>query len=363
MAKGGAIILVVLHHCVIHLWAQDLVHSAYTVADHFLKQMRMPLFLLASGIATSFLYRRSGREFVARKIVPIAWLLVVWTVVLSGFFSLVEGEWDGSLAGLLGFGGGILRSLALPEGQLWFVWVLGILSGAAFLSRSLPPLALLAGCSALTLASDVANAAHFAMFPQSLALANLIDYALLFFLGLVGRQVIIRWAERTDWVILGMLVGGAIFIALNVCSYCFSVVFDWTHTLRALTGAALALGGAVLVSRQRHASTVLAWFGQRSLQIFLGHGLILVPLCAALGRIEDAPAIWSMVLPLLMTVCAVGGALLVHAGLSALGLGAVYGLPRAMVTAWVVQVFEWSHRFPAREAVRRLFRPHGRVLG
>lgn len=72
-AKGGAIVLVVFHHSLLHADDLGLAPRLYETANYYLRQMRMPMFFLASGLATSFLLHRPAGQYLSRRVVPTLW--------------------------------------------------------------------------------------------------------------------------------------------------------------------------------------------------------------------------------------------------------------------------------------------------
>jgi len=324
-AKGGAILLVVLHHVVLWLQPVDLVAPIFVTADHLLKQARMPLFFLASGIATSFIHKAPRGEFVVFKLLPIAWIFVLWTAVYGLALEGAAQSPPWSAGGLLFY---LPGALIAGDHGMWFVMALGLMCLAALITRNFPPTIVLGLALAMTLYNDItAWPYHFPVFPDWIV-HNLLNYAIFFFAGLYGSQYFIKRAgsPRTMRVVLISALLG--FIAVNVAVIAAEAWFWRTQTVRAILGTAIGFSAAVLLSEVPKIGPALSWFGQRSLGVFLGHGLFLVPFVTLLPSGISGSTIWGHVMPLIATCIAVAGSLLLYLGLERIGLRWVYILPK-----------------------------------
>lgn len=325
VAKGGAILLVVLHHSILVSSDHDLTHDAFHSLDYYLKQMRMPLFFLASGITTSFVMSRSSRDYIATKLLPIAWIFLFWTivlgVVLDGVFEAAP--WDEG--GLFHY---LAEAIVHPKYGMWFVLVLGILSAVALLLRNVPPGIVFVGSLALTLANDLSlMPASFGPFAKFMV-HNLFDYAFFYFIGLYSTQVIVSAVSSPKRTLVTLAVAVIAFVCLNMLvKFGSSHYFLMTQTARATAGAAIGLCLAVLISQWNAAGETLSWVGKRSLGIFVAHGLFLFPLARYLGERMEGVEHAGLITPPLITVAAVIGSLLLYLSLSRAGLTWLYILP------------------------------------
>ncbi len=334
-AKGGAILLVVFHHSLLWLEDADLVHPIYERINYLLKQARMPLFFLASGVAASFIHRAPGRDYAAFKLLPIAWIYLAWTVIHGFAFEGLAFAAPWSAGGLFGY---LPAALAAPSHGLWFVFALGVMCAVALLVRALPPALVLGGALWMTLHNDFGLwPRRFPVFPDWIV-HNIFDYSVFFFAGLYGARRIIAAAASPRTMAALLVAALAGFAALNLLALQSDTLYWRTQTLRAVGGAAIGLSAAVLVSRPPRIGAALAWFGQRSLGVFLGHGFFLVPFATLLPASIHGSARFGALMPLAATVVAVAGSTLLYLGLAKIGLKWIYILPksagRAVLERW-----------------------------
>ena len=328
VAKGGAILLVVLHHAFLQLSGQGIQSAIYAPLDDLLKQVRMPTFFLASGIATSFLIGRSRTEFVARKLLPMAWIFLVWTVVLGLLSAVDPTAAPLSDDGVVTYVG---EALVRPTNGMWFVWGLGLLTLAAFLVRRLPPALVLGGVAGLAVASGFGLVPHEAGPFLPWVVRNVTGYAFLFFAGLYLPAAFQRLAADPRRLAGATLAATATLIA--VCALDLAqgggLTAEW-QPVRSLAGGLAGLGVAMGVAALPILGGWLEWVGARSLAIFVGHGVFLLPFERLAGRslaAADPSEAARLATGLGLAVAAVLTALLLHAALTRLRLGWLYVLP------------------------------------
>lgn len=288
----------------------------------------MPLFFLASGIAAALIHKASRRDYIAGKLVPIAWIFLVWSVILS-----VSLDW--SITAAPWAPGGVMSdpvsSVAEPKHGLWFVQALWVMCLMALLVRGMPPVLVLVLATAMTLHNDIGLwPRHFPVFADWIV-HNLLDYTLFFFAGLFGSKFIISHAASVRTMLL-LLAGGLLtFASLNIVAWEADHIFSRTQTLRAAAGVAIGLSVSVLVSQLQLVGFALSWFGQRSLGVFLGHGLFMVPVATQLPEAIHGSTGLSVVMPLALTVFSVAGSILLYLALSRIGLKWLYVMPKHWV--------------------------------
>jgi uncharacterized membrane protein YcfT len=335
VARGGAIILVVFHHAILLLSKQDLAHSVYIDIDFALKQMRMPLFFLASGIATSFVIDLPRREFFARKLLPIAWIFIFWSLVLGVAFEGIASAPIWSERGILGYLAEVLHD---PNYGMWFVLALGGMCLVAMLVRDLPPAIVLIAALAMTIHNDLSlYPRHFPVYPDWMV-HNFLNYSLFFFFGLSGSRIIQRHTFTRTQVLALLASATVLFAVLNYIGHHSARIFEMTQTLRALSGATIGCAVAILLSRLDKIGDLFSWFGRRSLGVFVGHGLFLIPLVQLLLGFRDMIPTWAgAFLPILLTSASVAGAILLFESLTRLRLQWLYVLPPQVGRAIVGQ--------------------------
>ncbi len=323
-AKGGAIILVVLHHSILSLTASDMAHPAYIQLDALLKQMRMPLFFFASGIATSFLIHLPVRELFARKLLPIAWIFFFWSLVLGIAFEGVAQTAPWAQGGALWY---LANVFFHPGYGMWFVLALGLMCLIAFQTRSLSPVLVIAAALAMTIHNDLSLfPRRFPLFPDWIV-HNFLNYTLFFFLGLYSPRVIEIGAFSPPQIWRFLAAGLTAFAALNILGHLSPKFLELSQTLRATSGTVVGLCAALLVSRLERIGPALAWFGTRSLGVFVGHGLILIPLAWLLNHYAHEVPAAAVAFPPLLTLLSVAGSVMLFEALCRLRLTWLYVLP------------------------------------
>ncbi len=316
--------MVVLHHSILSLTAADMSHPAYVHVDALLKQMRMPLFFFASGIATSFLIQLPVREFFARKLLPIAWIFFFWSLVLGLAFEGVARTAPWAEGGALWYLANVFFD---PSYGMWFVLALGLMCLIAFLTRSISPVLVIAGALAMTIHNDLSlYPRRFPLYPDWIV-HNFLNYTLFFFLGLYSPRVIDLSTFSSSQIWRFLAAGVTAFAALNILGHLSPKLFELSQTLRAMSGTVVGLCTALLVSRLDRIGPALAWFGTRSLGVFVGHGLILIPLAWLLNRSAHAVPGASVAFPLLLTLLSVAGSVMLFEALCRLRLTWFYVLP------------------------------------
>ncbi|HSX68419.1 acyltransferase family protein [Nocardioides sp.] len=320
VAKGTCILLVVLHHLVHkqldlvaplgHPHWQD-IWASVTWA---LKPVRMPLFFLVSGFFAAGAIHRPWAQ-VRRRVLTPAWLYVVWLGVLSGFYLLETTTPANRITSIEE----LARQLVLPATSMWFLYAMTAYFLLARLLRKLPPgpvLAVAAGLSAsvswwgLEGNNEIAFLSHFvyfaagAWFPDAVRRVAAADLSL--------RAVGLVYAAATVVVLVAPLRLSA------------SVV------LLALLGVPLGIAVAQRLSGTAAAGP-LAWLGQRTLQVYVLHLLVIGVLAHIPMRIGPDPGPSEVIAfatyPLLATVAVTGACLVLHRALLGAGMRWMFRAP------------------------------------
>lgn len=325
-AKGGAIVLVVLHHSIIHASAAGIADSLYGSLDHYLRQMRMPLFFIASGITTSFAINSTPSQYLTRKVLPICWILLVWTLILGLVFQDFILSHPFGADGVFAY---VMHGFLQPDYGLWFVVAILWMSVLAYLVRDLPPWLV------LTIAFVIAALIGFGLGPQTIPplsdhLVNqVLSYGFFFFLGLYGRNIIVTFANRPRYVAVAFLVSAIVFVFFNKfpAGIDAPALFTRSGVLRSLAGATAGLCIAIAASRMAVIGEWLSWFGNRSLSIFVAHGLFLIPLAGWPLLLFADMRVAELVAPALLAALSIAGSLLLYQALIWLHMRWLYRLP------------------------------------
>lgn len=295
VAKGAAILLVVVHHTIIFLEAVGFPMGPIVKANNVLVTIRMPLFFLAAGLFALGPVSGSWRSLWSRKISLLLWVYVVWSVVRFVFFSVVPWPLDSSDAGTLS---SLLSIFVLPSGGLWFVYALALFFVIARATRTQSPGVLLAvsGILSAVVGSGLISTGVYEW--DSMA-----TYLVFFLAGCHLRGRIVDTVDRiTVPLAFGLVV---VFAVASVGSYLFD--------LQDIPGVRLATSfvgvtGALVVARLVSDSQVgrqLQYLGRNTLPIYLIHYLAIAGIVVALPTFGGGSLAVSGALVLVISAVAV----------------------------------------------------------
>lgn len=321
VAKGAAIILVVANHALLVADAIADPGRIIPAIGNILAKIRMPLFFFSSGVLTSMALNRKWMEFAQRRILPVVWVLLVWTV-LGQLFDLY-------IASLYPQGGGALvpgvtEVLSRPQGNLWFVQVLAIMLSMTLVLRNFHRAAALFVIVLLLVLPSVMELTSW------VRLVRFTPYFLLgaFFPGtvmsLVGGQIALPRL---------LLIAGGIFAIAGIIIEWRGIDIPLVTFAHSLSGVVTGCAAAAFVSQYPPVRRLLAGFGRRSLSIFVGHQFFLAILYHVFkDRLPHTPV---AVMILAMTGISVAGALAIRRIFDEIGLGWLYVPPVGQVSALV----------------------------
>lgn len=323
VAKGISIVLVALHHVVIEGEVRGWVPGAAHDLSSTLGTLRMPLFFLASGIFATRTLSGPWRRLLERRVFFFAWLYVLWLVVRYLWFGLTQhgvvlAEWASPWA--------TVRQLWQPASGLWFIYALALFSLLGRLTRAVPPVVRVGAAAVLSavVASGVVRMETYAW--RSMAL-NLV----FFLFGADASAWIRRGADR-----LGRRAAGCLAIGAGAG---FVVLTLWLREpgVRDVPGARLATSVVALVAGVALAVALAGtaagrgpqWLGTRTLEVYLIHALLLVPLAGLVTFLY--PGRWVLPAGVLMVIVAtaavVAGSLAAARGLRAAGVWWLFAPP------------------------------------
>lgn len=320
VAKGLCILLVVLHHLV-HKQLDVVVplgheqwQDTWATVTWALKPIRMPLLFLISGFFAAGAIHRPWAQ-VRRRVLSPAWLYVVWLLVLCAFY-LVETTTPANRVTSLGELG---RQLVLPATSMWFLYAMTAYFLLARLLRRMPPLPTLVAVGAVSATvsswglagnNEIAFLSHFVYFAAGAWLPGQVR----------------RVAEAG----LSLRLLGLGYAAASVVAMMVPIALSASVVLLALVGLPLGLSIAQRLSTTPVARP-LAWLGQRTLQVYVLHLLLIGALAHLPMRIGPDPGPFELLVfaayPLLATAAVTGACLLAHRALLAVGLGWMFRAP------------------------------------
>ncbi len=352
VARGLAIVLVVLHHAVLHLDAAHLLPAGWRSVNGELVLLRMPLFFLVSGLLAASAAGRSWGRLLRSRLVPLLWVFALWSLVRFAVFRVVTPRfqpWEAdSLVPLL------LAPLR-PTTGLWYLYALAAFTVAArALGRRAAWVLVPAALLSVATSEQVLRAPYYVWHQMGRCFV-------FFLLGWCLRAQLLRLlgtlrvlpAAGLSAVGAGVLVAhgagllevvgaaSAVSVVAVVCGLAFAVL------LTALPGAGALCAAA-------------GWLGRRTLPVYLVHELVVgvgtsavvaLGVAAAWGRPWWLPPVW--------VVLAVLVSLGVRAVALRVGASWAYEAPAAVVerAAGLVErvggVLQRAVRAPAGRGARR----------
>ena len=326
VAKGGCILLVVLHHVTGKQYGMvvpgglGVVEDAWLWVTAALKPIRMPLFFAVSGFFAASSIDRPWAA-VGKRVANPYYLYVVWLVVFAGIYSvertLPANRTDGP--------GDFLTELVWAATSMWFLFALAAYFALAKALRRVPAPVVLASAAGLAASTSwmpldetnrVAVLAHFGYFA----------------FGAYYPHLFRRLASLRLPLLPLLLLYVALTVALDAAGARHSV----TVPVLSLVGVPMGVVAAVRLSSTT-GSRPLGWLGRRTLPVYVLHMAVLavvvhLPIGTDLGW---APATWlvTAAYPVLMTASITLACLGLHRVLMGRGLGFLFAAPPALMDA------------------------------
>lgn len=273
VAKGIAIILVVLYHSALLSMQAGIAPDTWGAINADLEAFRMPLFFFASGLFAQSAVRRSWRGLWSSRLALLLWAFVLWSVLRFVYFTAVPMESRPEETEVLR----LLLGPVWPTSGLWFLQALFVFLVLAKLTSRIPVWVMLAGAAVMS--------AAFLSFATvgNLSYNGMARYFLFFLLGLYGRAIAKRYTVRAN-PLLAVAAVLAFAAALTVVD---------TLGARRVPGVMVVLGvlavfAGVLTSRVLAdvvARRPLAYLGRKTLPIYVTHVPLVAACLAACGAI------------------------------------------------------------------------------
>ncbi|MFZ8757478.1 acyltransferase family protein [Microbacterium sp. HMH0099] len=270
VARGGAMMLVVLAHTLQLLDAYGWSLGWLDTANTFLTAIRMPLFFTIAGmLATSALRRPWGRLWRTRLLL-LVYVYVLWMAVRTVWFSFVP--WP--LSDLPPWASFLLLPV-WPTTGLWFLYALVLYTVAAKALSRAPRWVSLGAAAALSVlaAYDLVPTGDNPIW-RSIAL-----YLLFFLLGVHGSDLWKALAARTRawWAVPALLLVPA---AFGVFTLVPSAGAGAARVLLSTVCVAACIVLASVLARVPGLSAPFAAVGRRTLPIYVMHTLLLAAVVA-----------------------------------------------------------------------------------
>lgn len=280
VSKGISISLVVLWHFV-----QD--HVAINEAFIFL---RMPLFFFVAGIFIRSSFRHGGEDRFFEKVINFSWLYFLWSYIIFFSTKVPANILDNSNI----FDGlhSPVEILHQPPFTIWFIYALCLAVIVTMILRKLPIWLLIsvAVMGYLWSASD----GVFRNVPFFLRFLRLYPF---FLLGLISFEMLSyaapRFRKAGPFFLLAFLV-----LAYHV--YFSSLVEQPYVTFAVSMFGLISVFSTARLIEETDAGNLLKWIGERSLYVYLIHGIFLVyflfPLHRVVGDLRDGSPLNNSIL-------------------------------------------------------------------
>ncbi|MFB9376483.1 acyltransferase family protein [Kineococcus gynurae] len=317
VARGLAILLVVLHHSVIFVDAAHLLPPAWRVVNDELVVLRMPLFFAVSGVLAASAARRPWREVLRHRLALLGWLFLVWSLLRFVWFSLVPQTLNPAETATLA---PLVWTPLLPVTGLWYLYAIGLFTVLARLPGRRAPW-LLAPAALLSLAE---NLGLLALLPNY-AWHQMARCFVFFLLGWCLKRTVLAAFSRAPGELLALVVVVAGVVLVQDARGTFA------HPALQLPISVLAIAGGLALAALLVAVPTTArlaagsgWLGRRTLPVYLTHEWVVGGLTAVAAVALSTPSAW---LPLLWVPPAVVLPLLLHTAVRRAGVGGLYNLP------------------------------------
>ncbi len=349
-ARGMAIITVVFFHVTLELARAGPVHwSAWALINVF-GPFPMALFFLVAGHFSRRLLSGCGKARVGVRLVGLAYVFVVWSVLSWGALAL---HGDAPQPRLLEY-------VVDPRTPLWFLWALIAYTGVAALipSRLRWPAVMVASAVAVLSFTGV-------LAFQSFVYDNLLKFLPFFLLGLAAARGDALLERRR---LLVLLSGGAIFAAASLLaarSVESQPALGLLQAALSVLAAPVGVAGASVVASLPWLGRLVQSFGRASLGVYLLHSVVLVAVRAFWSPEGATPT--SAWLPFAGTIAVLAMSLLLVWITQRLGWVWLYRPPLGLLGAseragaQAVQAPQASPGGPEPSALTRLFAPNDSI--
>ncbi|KQX05682.1 MULTISPECIES: acyltransferase family protein [unclassified Leifsonia] len=274
-AKGVAIAMVVLYHVTLYLQHAGIMGLPNRM-KLVLELFPMPVFFLIAGLFGARAVTWTFGNLWRRRLLPVLYLYIVWSIVRFAFYLVIPGL-SGEL-GELPASNPISLALILiwPSSSYWFIYALAVFAFAAWALRKLPPVVhvVLAALLSSAVTAGLINSGNIGWNRVG---ALYVFYA---FGALYAPRVFAAVAkvsvQRTLLAAAALVASAAILFLLPA---------RWVPFL-VLLGQASAVALGVLLSAYLARLRMLSFvstMGAESLQIYLLHLFVIVPIAGLLG--------------------------------------------------------------------------------
>jgi fucose 4-O-acetylase-like acetyltransferase len=279
ITKGVAMYLVVLFHTTLFFEHADIAGLPGRLKQ-FLEAFPMPAFFVISGL---FALRVSSWTFTQlwkRRLLPLLWLYVVWSLVRFVFYIIVPGT-NGDLGELPATDP---RHLALlfvwPSSSYWFLYALVWFTLGVWLLRRVPKWLQVSGAVIVSavVTAGILNTTNIG-WNRTLALF------LFFLLGALYHERITKAVAKAGPWTLAALIGVYLLASLVIVMLPGVRGVPGAVTVMQLLAVALGFVAAKYVAMVKPLAALFGTIGEWSLQIYLLHIFLIVLMASLLGLV------------------------------------------------------------------------------
>ncbi len=289
--------------------------------NHHLANIRMPLFFLTSGLLLGRLVVRPWGQLMRKRVIPMVWLLLVWTAIGSAVNLAVPlYPWaPGAIPS-------VLEAIWLPQGTMWFIYVLIICATLARVT------ALASGHWRPVVAVGLWLAlVSYDQWRGEFHTRNIVQYFPFYMAGVLGGPHILRATSSRQ----GLVAIAAVSLLGVIAVWLAGLGGLPGKAVRNVFGTGLFVVAAATIQRWPAITRPLDVAGRNSLAIFLGH----IPILAIAYAVLPLEFAHPVVAWLALFALAVAGAWMLEMAARRMKLTWLYAVPEPIVdglTSWFV---------------------------
>ena len=277
LVRGAALICVVYFHTTLFLGAVGIEDTLGRVKA-FMELFPLPAFFLLAGLfGARGIQTWDFRTLAVRRLIPLAYVYVLWSVLRFAMFSLFPGlpSRDTDLPPNDPLS--IVLLPVLPASLYWFLYALILFTLVTWVVRRVPRWLVIGVALALSglISSGLVNTHTIAW--------NRIGALLFFFaVGVFFADDLKRGVDRAKWWHVALAVSGFILLASSLVVFRSLLRVPLLVTL----GQCVAVAAAILIAKYAARLRALNFaqeIGRASLPIYLVHIFAIAPLAFALG--------------------------------------------------------------------------------
>lgn len=306
LAKGVAIVMVVAYHALLFLETADVGVAPLGRARVPLELYPMPAFFLLAGVMQRRLTTTPWSIVWQRRVLPLVYLLVVWSLVRFAFFTALpmvrsdgprhsgRDAWQ------------LVLTLVAPTSIYWFLWALAVVTVVTWLLRRWPVASVVG--AVLVSGAVTSGLVVTGVFAWDRALAFLAPYVV----GVHAGPWVLRAVAALTWRRVLLALGATALILAALVAFPLTRRVPGAALLGQATVLAAGFGAAHLLAGQRWTR----WprdLGRRTLPVYLVHLFPVALLTIGAQQVTALHATPARGLPLvaLVTALALAASLLI----------------------------------------------------